>query len=422
MTTIVTRAGKGSPLTNAELDANFQNLNSAKLEAGDLSPYLLSATAASTYQTIAGMSSYLTTANAASTYLTQANAASTYQTTLVSGTSIKTVNGQSVLGSGNIQIDGGVTSFNTRTGAVTLSSSDVTTALGFTPYNSTNPSGYITSSALSPYLLSATAASTYLPLAGGTLTGNLSFNGSGLRITGDFSGASTSRLLLQTSTTNGQTLVTAIPNGTGVDSQFQAYNSSNPNNSSIAALVASATQVRIVSGSIGTGTVNPITFIFSNTEAARFDPTTRNFLIGTSTDNGTDKLQVNGSVSATSFKGTLDGGTLIAYQEKVQVVGTVSTATYNINLSLANIFDITLGANVTFTFTNAPASNFSKPTTIILRQDATGNRTASFTNAKYTDGATPILSTGANQVDVLTFFTVNGGSFWFGTFAMANVS
>jgi len=40
-----------------------------------------------------------------------------------------------------------VDSFNTRTGAVTLLSSDVTTALGFTPYNSTNPSGYITSSA-----------------------------------------------------------------------------------------------------------------------------------------------------------------------------------------------------------------------------------------------------------------------------------
>lgn len=41
---------------------------------------------------------------------------------------------------------GGVTSFNTRTGAVTLSSGDVTGALGYTPYNSTNPSGYITSS------------------------------------------------------------------------------------------------------------------------------------------------------------------------------------------------------------------------------------------------------------------------------------
>jgi hypothetical protein len=38
-----------------------------------------------------------------------------------------------------------VYSFNTRTGAVTLTSGDVTTALGFTPYNSTNPSNFITS-------------------------------------------------------------------------------------------------------------------------------------------------------------------------------------------------------------------------------------------------------------------------------------
>jgi hypothetical protein len=60
-----------------------------------------------------------------------------------------------------------------------ITSSNVTTALGFTPYNSTNPSGYITSSALSGYLTSATAASTYLPLSGGTMTGQLNVNNSG---------------------------------------------------------------------------------------------------------------------------------------------------------------------------------------------------------------------------------------------------
>jgi len=49
----------------------------------------------------------------------------------------------------------------------TITSSQVTTALGFTPYNSSNPSGYITSSALS----------SYLPLSGGTLTGNLTLSG-----------------------------------------------------------------------------------------------------------------------------------------------------------------------------------------------------------------------------------------------------
>ena len=32
MVTIVTRAGKGSALTNAEVDANFNNLNTGKLE------------------------------------------------------------------------------------------------------------------------------------------------------------------------------------------------------------------------------------------------------------------------------------------------------------------------------------------------------------------------------------------------------
>ena len=59
----------------------------------------------------------------------------------------------------------GVSSFNTRTGAITLSSSDVTTALGYTPYNSTNPSGYLTTSTvlntvLTPYTVGANTAVT----------------------------------------------------------------------------------------------------------------------------------------------------------------------------------------------------------------------------------------------------------------------
>jgi hypothetical protein len=37
---------------------------------------------------------------------------------------------------------GGVTTFNTRTGTVTLANTDVTGALGFTPYNATNPNSY----------------------------------------------------------------------------------------------------------------------------------------------------------------------------------------------------------------------------------------------------------------------------------------
>lgn len=136
------------------------------------------------------------------------------------------------------------------------------------------------------------------------------------------------------------------------------------------------------------------------------------------------------SAVAQSANLTFDGTTLTAdtvtaklkaYSEAV-TTATVSTATYNLDTSLTNIFDITLGNNVTFTFTNPPTSGISRSVTVILRQDATGNRTATFTNAYYSNGLAPTLSTGANDIDVLTFFTVNGGSFWFGTFAMADVS
>jgi hypothetical protein len=154
--------------------------------------------------------------------------------------------------------------------------------------------------------------------------------------------------------------------------------------------------------------------------------------VGASAGGSTTQVQFNSSGAlAGSSAFTWDGTTLSAtqtttrlkaYKEAVTTVGTVATSTYNIDLSLTNIFDITLGANVTFTFTNPPISGISQSVTVILRQDATGSRTATFTNAKYSDGVAPTLSTGANQVDVLTFFTVNGGTFWFGTFAMANVS
>lgn len=40
MSTIVTRAGKGSPLTNNELDANFTNLNSDKYQSGDSATFV----------------------------------------------------------------------------------------------------------------------------------------------------------------------------------------------------------------------------------------------------------------------------------------------------------------------------------------------------------------------------------------------
>jgi len=84
------------------------------------------------------------------------------QDTLESGVNIKTINGTSILGSGNINIQGGtggteyypgdnisistgnvisVTGITSFTG---ITNQDVLNALGYTPYNASNPAGFVT--------------------------------------------------------------------------------------------------------------------------------------------------------------------------------------------------------------------------------------------------------------------------------------
>ena len=127
------------------------------------------------------------------------------------------------------------------------------------------------------------------------------------------------------------------------------------------------------------------------------------------------------TLSATNIS-TIISPTFQAYKERVINYGGVTGAN-NINLALGNIFKITLNGSTTFSFTNYVAdASIAQPVTVVLTQGAGGTKTATFTNAKYSEGATPTLSTTAGQVDVLTFFTIDGGTTWYGTFAMANVS
>jgi hypothetical protein len=62
--TIVTRSGKGSPLTNAEVDANFTNLNSDKVETSTISVFgasLIDDADASAARTTLGLGTAATT-------------------------------------------------------------------------------------------------------------------------------------------------------------------------------------------------------------------------------------------------------------------------------------------------------------------------------------------------------------------------
>jgi hypothetical protein len=82
--------------------------------------------------------------------------------TSVSGTG--TVSGLSL--SGTVTTSGNLT----LGGTLSLTSGDITSGLGFTPYSNTNPSGFVTSSGSVAFATSAGSASTATNLSGGTLT------------------------------------------------------------------------------------------------------------------------------------------------------------------------------------------------------------------------------------------------------------
>jgi hypothetical protein len=99
----------------------------------------------------------------------------------------------------------------------------VTSALGFTPYDATNPSGFITSSALTPYLTAATAATTYQPILvsstniktinGASVLGSGDLTVSGAVAWGGITGTLSSQTDLQTALNSKQA---ALVSGTNI--------------------------------------------------------------------------------------------------------------------------------------------------------------------------------------------------------------
>lgn len=130
---------------------------------------------------------------------------------------------------------------------------------------------------------------TAITTPGATLTNDLTFSGTGLRIRGDFTNATPSnRVFFQTSTATSPTTVSAMPNGayTGTDlTQFAAFSGSDPNNASVIVMGLNSLVATLSTGVTGTGTNLPLTIGVANAERARF-PTAGGFLAGTVSTTG----------------------------------------------------------------------------------------------------------------------------------------
>jgi len=245
---------------------------------------------------------------------------------------------------GTVAVANGGTGATTLTGYVKASGTSAFTAVASIPNTDISGLGTmstqnansvaITGGSINGTTVGASTASTgaFTTLSassGATISGgNLAFTGTAQRITGDFSNATiASRLLFQTSTTNGATGLGVIPNGTGTTANVNVWSNSSISAASGLNLLVTATESSLRANiSDGGSTYLPMTFYTSGSEKLRIaaDATgtytfggtapritgdmsnatiANRVLIQTSTTNGTSALGVipNGTATTASF-------------------------------------------------------------------------------------------------------------------------
>ena len=109
------------------------------------------------------------------------------------------------------------------------------------------------------------------------------------------------------------------------------------------------------------------------------------------------------------------------YAETVHTGGNSGTAT-TLDETDGNVQTFDMNGNCTFTMPSGSGLQPGTSITLILTQDGTGSRTGAFTSVKWSGGTAPTLTTTATTgIDILTFYTFNGGSspVWYGFLAGA---
>ena len=100
------------------------------------------------------------------------------------------------------------------------------------------------------------------------------------------------------------------------------------------------------------------------------------------------------------------------YAESVNAIGSTGGGTQDIDLTLGNVVSATVDTSAnTLTFSNPSATGKSCSFTLILTNG--GSQTVNWpTTVDWAGGSAPTLT--SSGIDVLTFFTLDAGTIWYG--------
>jgi len=251
--------------------------------------------------------------------------------------------------------------------------------------------------------------SDYVKVASSTADGvtTLSFGTTGLTPSTATSGAITVAGTLATA--NGGTGLTTFNSGGAVYA------------SSSSALTTGTLPVGSGGTGLTSGTSGGIPYYSAtNTLASSGALTANQFLIGGgagAAPSASSLLQIAAAVTTGNYVRA------VGYADTVTALGNTGTA-INIDVTSGGVFTATLTGSCTFTL-RYPVSTGSSSFTLILTNDGTAGRTVAWAGGTFLfPGGAASLSrtTTANATDVWVFFTPNGGTTWYGSIPMKNMT
>jgi hypothetical protein len=107
--------------------------------------------------------------------------------------------------------------------------------------------------------------------------------------------------------------------------------------------------------------------------------------------------------------------TLESYSEKL-LTNATATGTVTLDLSVQDVFDLTLSGSTTLAFSNVPTTGKAVSCTVLIRQGGTAYSLTFPASVKFSNDNTPDVSA-INKTHILSFYTVNGGTRWYCTSA-----
>jgi hypothetical protein len=222
-------------------------------------------------------------------------------------------------------------------------------------------------------LANATVSSGNVTVTSASLSGNLTFTGTGNRITGDFSNATVAnRVAFQTSTPNGNTQLIALPNGTGQVAGLIAYANPDPTNTSLAAFQVVGPELRISANATGTGTIPFMALHTGGSERMRITSTGD---VGIGTSSPAFKLDIVASANASLVSRVLNTNTGASTQSILQLGTGASAERYsNLNVNYTSQYFQNAGTNITTYYQDYDTQFFrNNAGTVRAMIDSSGN-------------------------------------------------